>query len=247
MEPYLYLPFETRDEHGSAELRCTVYHRNNALQSIRLRVEVTPNKTRKVAQTAEVDYALSPALADLDGFAERELNVLTNESVRGTHTIVVKGAEGAVEVSLTESGAKAVLKAFRTELEMITVGSNGSPLVPITPSPLLTSFMTCASSLISVLSFGERSCRASTTPLFLRAKLKTRSTIQISRVTSVVFPWALVYDLPHTINGSWTPCPLLTHWDAERSKLSDYPVQCPHASNTRRAHLCLTASGASGT
>lgn len=230
-QPYLYLPFQTRRGHKRADLRCTIYHRNNALQSLRLRVQVTSGQTRTIAQVAEVDYALSPALADLDDFAERELNVLTNESVRGTHTIVVKDAERAVQVSLNETAAKQVLDAFRHELELITVGTNGDSPFGADNSKSTADFIHDLRQLAHLGSqFWGQVVPNILDALFLNAKLKTRSNIQIARVTSVVFPWALVYDLPHTINKPWTLCPLLTNWDAERSNLSDYPTECPHSS-----------------
>ena len=50
----------------------------------------------------------------------------------------------------------------------------------------------------------------------------------MSRVTSVVFPWAVVYDIPHESQAEWRLCPLLARWDSARDDLESYPDTCPH-------------------
>jgi hypothetical protein len=60
----------------------------------------------------------------------------------------------------------------------------------------------------------------------------------VSRVTQVVFPWALVYDIPHLFGATFTPCRLLADWDLERARLGAYPEECPYQSEHALDVLC---------
>src|SRR4029077_6574092 len=73
---------------------------------------------------------------------------------------------------------------------------------------------------------------------YLRERLATRRTIQIARVTRVVFPWALVYDIPHELASTWTLCPLLADWASRREQLAAYPDSCPHSDAHHANVLC---------
>ena len=70
-----------------------------------------------------VDYSLADDLGLANALPPRRLNVLTNQSAGGTHSIVVKG-EGVrpIAVDLTKAGVSEVLRSVRQELGLITLG-----------------------------------------------------------------------------------------------------------------------------
>ena len=234
--PYLDIPFGTRSGTGSASLRCTVYDRNNAIQSIRLVFAVGADPTSATRIHGVVDYSLADDLALAEALPPRRLNVLTNESEAATHTILVKG-EGVqpVTVDLTETAASEVLRSVRRELILITLGrdekttqyddDNAAPVEQLTKDLETMAYLGSA--------FWEKAVPIGTDQDVLRPLLTTTATIQIARVTSTVFPWAIVYDYPHLLSDPWFPCDLLKHWPESRSVLATYPEGCPFASQHR--------------
>lgn len=231
--PYLDIPFGTRSGTGPASLRCTVYNRNNAIQSIRLAFAVGADPTSATRIHGVVDYSLADDLALAEALPPRRLNVLTNESEAGTHTILVKGEDvQPVTVNLTESAASEVLRSVRRELTLITLGrdekttqydqDNAAPVEQLTKDLETMAHLGSA--------FWEKTVPIGTDQDVLRPLLTTTATIQIARVTSTVFPWAIVYDYPHLLSDPWVPCDLLKHWPESRSVLAKYPEACPFAS-----------------
>jgi hypothetical protein len=187
-----------------------------------------------------VDYTLSPRFADIDALAPRRLNLLTNQSPNGTHRIVVKGDEKAIPVDLTEGAVGDVLDAVRGALRKLSIDEDGTrslydsdnrrdrdPFVAdLKKLALLGSFF-----WNSVVPMNEDR-------IHLLERLRTRSTIQVSRVTKVVFPWALVYDIPRELEAQWTLCRLLEDWDEGSAALSSYPEACPYDSDHGINVLC---------
>jgi hypothetical protein len=240
--PYLDIAFRTRTQTGQASLRCTVYHRNNAIQSTRVAFTVGADPESAALIHGVVDYSLADDLGLVGALPPRRLNVLTNESAGGTHSIVVKG-EGVhpIAVDLTEAAVSGVLRSIRQQLTLITLGrdsettqydaDNSAPVEQLTED------------LRTLASFGsqfwQKSVPETEDQALLRPLLSTTATIQIARVTSTVFPWAIVYDYPYKLGAPWEPCELLQRWPESQSAIATYPDACPFASRHSRLNtLC---------
>ena len=239
-QPFLYVPIRTRAVSGEMMVRCIVYDRNNVVQTARLQVRVADGAEQPDAIHAVIDYTLASRFEDAELLAPRRLNILTNESGDGTHKIVVKNAERAIAVDLSEQEATNVLHELRAKLKEITLGASGKASQYDEENRKDTagfvSDLTQLAALGSLL-WGvvvpSRDDR-----LQLREQLAGRTTIQVARVTKVVFPWALVYDIPHELASGWTLCPLLDEWASNRGQLSTYPDRCPHVEAHRANVLC---------
>jgi hypothetical protein len=239
--PYLDIAFRTRTRSGSASLRCTVYHRNNVIQSTRIAFTVGGDPESAALIHGVVDYSLADDLGLANALPPRRLNVLTNQSAGGTHSIVVKG-EGVrpIAVDLTEAGVSEVLRSVRQELALITLGrdnetaqydaDNSAPVEKLTKDLQTLAFFGSA--------FWQKAVPNTEDQELLQPLLSTTATIQIARVTSTVFPWAIVYDYPHLLNDPWEPCELLQRWPESQSAIITYPNACPFASQHRLNTLC---------
>jgi hypothetical protein len=238
--PFLYVSFSTRDANPDASLRCTVYHRNNAVQSACIRLVVADGGERAGAQRAVVDYTLSRHFGELERFPARRLNVLTNETPGGTHRIVVKDDEHAVPVDLTEAAVGDVLEAVRAALRRISLGTNGEESQYDADNRKSTDELVADLSRLATLGsfFWTAVVPYEDDRLHLGERLRRRATIQVSRITRVVFPWAVVYDIPHEFNAPWDPCALLERWEDARDELVSYPEDCPFAAGHRINVLC---------
>ena len=236
--PFLHVPIRTRATIGPAALRCTVYDRNNAVQSVRVDFAVGDGKAMQKIRGV-VDFSLAEDVGAARGLESRTLSVLTNESPAGTHKIVVNSGERAVAVDLTEAEAQAALGQLRAKLREITVGTDASPAFDEQNRRESKEFVQDLKQLAllgSVLWGAIVPCRDDRR--YLREQLAHRATIQIARVGKVVFPWALVYDIPRELAERWTLCPLLEQWEAKRGELATYPENCPYESAHRANVLC---------
>jgi len=236
-KPFLYIPFRTRSQEGDAALRCTVYDRNNAVQSVRVEFAVGSGETATIRGV--VDYSLADDVGAASALAPRTVSVLTNESPGGTHTIVVKNGNRAIAVDLTEQEADKALSALRAKLREITVGTNGTPSYDDENRRETEAFLKDLKelALLGTVLYGAV-VRNRDDKRYLRERLAQRATIQIARVGEVVFPWALVYDIPREEALPWTLCPLLDDWEANRSELAKYPAACPHEEAHHPNVLC---------
>ena len=238
---YLYVPITTREENAAASVRCIVYRENNVVHSASLQVVVADGADRPDAQRAVIDYALSRHFARIDELSPRVLNILTNEQQNGKHRIVVKGTDmQPIAVELTEAAVGKVLDAVRAELRRMSLGASGhEPQFDednSKPSSELIEDLKKLASLGSV--FWSAVVPRRDDRVSLRAHLQGRATIQVSRVANVVFPWAVVYDIPRELQATWKLCPLLERWDEARAELDGYPETCPHESEHGLNVLC---------
>jgi hypothetical protein len=73
---------------------------------------------------------------------------------------------------------------------------------------------------------------------YLRAQLKQRARIQVTRVTRTAFPWSLIYDIPREVTVEWEPCRLLSEWESAAEQLARYPDGCPYQAEHHGNVLC---------
>jgi hypothetical protein len=237
---FLYVSFSTRDANADADLRCTIYYRNNAVQSASIRLVVADGGEHSGAQRAVIDYTLSRHFAELERLPARRLNLLTNQTPGGTHRIVVKDDERTVPVDLTETAVGDVLEAVRAALRRISLGTNGEESQYDADNRKPTGEFVADLRRLATLGsfFFTAVVPYEDDRIHLSEQLRRRATIQVSRVTKVVFPWAVVYDIPHEFNAPWEPCALLKRWEAVGDELASYPEDCPFAAEHRINVLC---------
>lgn len=235
----LDIPFRTALKEGPGHLRCTLYYANNAVQSLRLAFTIGRHAHALPAH-AEVDFVLTHDLARAEALQPRRLNLLTNDSSSGVHTIVVKGSGvEAATSNVTESDAVALLGPMRKQLELITLGrdkknqyddDNAASLEQLTAdlSTLAHHGWSLLQAAVPMTSVQSR----------LRSTLMTTSKIQISRAGRTVFPWALLYDGPRQGLDEWVPCELLSTWSSAKMHISEYPSKCPFGPHKGLNVLC---------
>lgn len=227
--PYLWVPIRTREQVGRAMLRCTVYNGNNAIQSVRTEFIVGPYDVRARIRGV-LDYALAEDAVRGVDLPSRDLNVLTND-YEGTHKILVKGADRAIAVDVTEMSAKQILDPIRETLKLITLGSSGSSSQFDENNAKRTDAFVLDLRRLAQLGatlwaklVPDRDDRR-----FLREHLPNQANIQIIRVTSTPFPWSAVYDIPRELQAEWKLCPLLADWPTGSELLAGYPAACPYS------------------
>jgi Leucine-rich repeat (LRR) protein len=226
---HLWVRIRTRDGGGPASLRCTVYDRNNAIQSLRLDFTVADDPIAGAAIRAVIDYSLAEDVGCAEALGSRGLHVLTNESTAGTHKIVVNDGTRAIAVDVGETQASEAFKALRTKLTEVTLGKDGETLQydehNVKPAAEFVKDLEGLARLGSQLLLAV--LPDSDDRVYVLEQLHERTKIQISRVTKTTFPWALIYDIPRETDPPWQLCPLLEGWDQHRDQLSSYPASCP--------------------
>jgi hypothetical protein len=90
---HVYAP----EEPGTFRLRIGLYHRTNLIQSLLLTAVVTPAEEpgHSPGYWAELEWALSSSLRNLEELEQPALSILTNEATDGTHTFVLVGTGAA--------------------------------------------------------------------------------------------------------------------------------------------------------
>lgn len=241
-EPYLYVSVRTHHEvNPDVTIRCTIYQANSTVQSATLHLRVEDGRSRRDAQRAVVDYTLSPHFTDIEALPARRINILTNQSADGTHRIVIKGDERAIPVDLTESAVSDILDAVRAELRKISLKPDGRKSQYDANNRKSTpDFVADLKSLALLGSFFWNAVvPRNDDRMHLQERLRRRSTIQVSRVTKVVFPWAVVYDIPRELQAEWELCQLIEEWEEGGSReLESYPEACPYDSEHHLNVLC---------
>jgi hypothetical protein len=239
-QPHLYVPIGTPSQSGPASLRCIVYSRNNIVQSTRLDVMVGAGKPGGDNITGVLDFSLAGDVGDAAVLAPRDLSVLTNESRNGTHTIAINDGQRSIAVYVSDVQATQVLGACRSKLTQIVLnkGGTGSNFDRDNRKPAdafirdLKGLALLGSQLFSAV-VPDRDDRA-----YLRAQLKQRARIQVTRVTRTAFPWSLIYDIPREVTVEWEPCRLLSEWDSAAEQLAQYPDGCPYQAEHHGNVLC---------
>ncbi|WP_405062308.1 CHAT domain-containing protein [Kribbella sp. NBC_01505] len=226
---YTYVPFTTGERAGPSSLRVTLYHRNNVVQSVRVDFVVTQFDEGTGQIQAIVDFALTDDAASAPELPPRQLNVLTNDSPAGTHTIVVNDGVQAITATVSDLQATTVLTAVRYRLTEITLGGRGDKSRYDDQNRKPTGDF--IDDLRRMALSGAQLWQAVVPDVSDRARLRehlaNRAKIQVTRATRASFPWALVYDIPRDPEQDGTLCSILTDWDVQQDTLRDYPSRCP--------------------
>lgn len=199
---------------GRYRIRVGLYHENNLLQSVLLRVDVNaPGAARRrgAGLHAEVEFALSESLADPQRLPQRTVNVLCNAGDDGSHTFLVVGAGFRKDFDFGEGQMRAAVDDARKALLEIAADRSGArpryrfdadnrgSLAQLGPD-LIRLAEHGHAMFSSIVTAEDRAFKAQ----LLAALGPSLATIQVSATKSAryVFPWALVYDRPLVVGGN---------------------------------------------
>jgi hypothetical protein len=165
---------------------------------------------------AEVEFALSSTLADVQALPRRECNFLTNATDDGTHTLAVVGSGLRTTFDFEDGEMRAAVGAARDALYNIAADtSSNPPKYRFDATSNATTIKRLEQDIVPLAELGFQLYSNIVTGKDrnfadeLRKSLGTTgATIQVAAVKSAryVFPWSLVYDHP-LVTGSLRLCP----------------------------------------
>ncbi|MFI8520047.1 hypothetical protein ACIGEZ_19790 [Streptomyces sp. NPDC085481] len=242
---HIFFRFRTPATPGSAEARVSVWHRNHLVQSLKIVADIAPAGGAG-DHVATVDYTLTSELTDLDEFAPRGLSVLTNQRPDGTHSLIFNGGGG--EIGFTVAEAALTQEMGRVRQLLLDVHAEGPEeerhnLLNDRNGKSPAQFQ---QDLERLARQGWRMWAGLLYQQPERLREVSRgptTTIQVARVplTTFVYPWAAVYDLPidPTPDAPLTLCPVVQDWDGTSDMISSYPDRCPEWERHQRKNtLC---------
>lgn len=203
---------------GHATMRACIYYKQNLLQSLLVTATITAESRARLARgnQAELEFAMSGSLRDIERFPERSLNILINEKVDGTHTFAVVGPTLATKFNLTEGEMRTKIDYARKTLQSIcsTLDSKGKPDKYRFEPDNRGREKEFVADLKQLAEYGYDlyvDLVTSKNRDFedkLRRALGSSATIQISVMKSAkyIFPWSLVYDKDLTVSDDNVVC-----------------------------------------
>jgi len=198
-------------ESGVHHLRVGIYHRTNLIQSLIMTALVTQEEepSHSPGYWAQLEWALSSSLKNLEDLEQPAVSILTNEGPGGTHTFVLVGTaansdpEIHKQIDLPPDQLKTLVDDVRGDFQSICStlrngrleryrfdrdnrGSRGQFLEDLCVLALAGSGLFVQLTTGSDASFNEQ----------LETRLRGSRLIQIASVRSAnyAFPWGLVYD-----------------------------------------------------
>jgi hypothetical protein len=119
-------------ESGCHRVRVGLYHENNLLQSVLLRLHVLPEgaeKPRGDLLQAEVEFALSATLDEEKPLPPRTLNILSNAADDGSHTLAIVANGVKKQFDIGEAKMQGAVRAARASLDAIAADrTSGKPV-----------------------------------------------------------------------------------------------------------------------
>lgn len=188
---------------GPARLRIGLYHRNNLLQSLLVTADIGTAQSAEAGHSAEIEWAMTGTLGQLDRFQPRAFNLLMNESPDGDHVFLIVGDDARRELVLEDSQLKNRIGAVRTVLQGIcsTLNSEGQPDQYRFGSDNRGSERKLLDDLKELANVGyglyaELEGNDEAWSAKLKAGIARPTAIQVAGVKSAdyTFPWSAVYD-----------------------------------------------------
>ncbi|MBL0156046.1 MAG: CHAT domain-containing protein [Bryobacterales bacterium] len=238
----VYFRVRAPKQHGAAELRIYVHHRNHLVQSFLLTGEVSvADQVAASAHnllTVRQEFAQSEEFTNLDDLRPRALFLGLNQGQGNTHQIGFVADSVSDEVNLSAAAFDQSVQELRQELRNATLAPGG--VRTYTPVPkgqppgsdaaaaLLHLARKGSAVYDALLGTVGSAARAS----LVRMQKASGETIQIVRFDPrSAFPWAMLYDWslpPHRFQAPDPPVCLGSTLDA-----NGQPVDCAHTSTDR--------------
>jgi hypothetical protein len=230
-----------------ATLRLTVYYELNAIQSLL----VTANVGRKGGVHCSIDFSLTAHLAGIGELRPRALNIVTNDSPTGSHSLHVNSRDQEPfictlsddEIGTSVSSAREYLLGAHIETgrkERLAYGSRNEKPRDAFIDDLRRLASIGWDLLTGAFPYVDKRDRLIATLREASAKEKGEAVIQIARSygSTLAFPWYLVYDIPFSAGAPPIYCPYLTTWDPESSKPEELEPRCPQVDSHDENVLC---------
>lgn len=211
---------------GPARLRLFVSYRGNQIQSVALTAEITSSEQNGGATKAAIDYTLTSGYTDLSALPPRPYGIRISRRPDGAVGVDIDGAGiPATTVWLNDLYMGGALRAARKALTTVHADpATGLSLLrqdngksPAEFYADLTALARVGWDLYLLIAppFRDREASADA--------FATPGDIQVCRQGGqpIMFPWALVYDIPVESDGTLVPC--------------DIGLQEVHAANSPRA------------
>jgi tetratricopeptide (TPR) repeat protein len=239
-QPYLFVPIQTPELPGIAQLRIAIYYQRNLIQSQLLTAKIVEMEQRGEGHSSIIDYTLTSDLRDLSFLPPRTLHILTNDNADGSHRIVINGeGDDVLAFNLTEGQIRVTIEAAREALRNVHFEEYGGTLGSrrqrrnLLDSKNAKTREAFIKDLARLAPLGWKLWT-----LLLKDRLEWRkmllapATIQVSRTISstLAFPWALVYDIPLDSQGQHKVCPLIENWNENKGLIDLSVYCCPHES-----------------
>jgi hypothetical protein len=213
----LRFPLRTPRSSGRYRIRICIYHEMNLLQSIMVRVTVSENAVNRQQRTieAEVEFALSSTLADIERLPKRQFNFLQNASDDGSHTMAVVGTSFRTSFDFGETEMRTAVDAARSALYSIAADTSSRQPKYRFDATNSTSVAQLEQDAIRLAELGYQlysnivTGKSRAFAKELRDALgPSGASIQVASTKSAryVFPWSLVYDHPLVV-GTLKLCP----------------------------------------
>ncbi|MFD9127451.1 CHAT domain-containing protein [Kitasatospora sp. NPDC059571] len=241
---HLRIPLDAPPHPGPARLRLVVSHRGNQLQSAALTVLVDTREAPHGSTTAVIDYTLTGEFTGLDRLPRRTAAVRVSRGPAGELVMDFDGAARPVSTSwLTEHQVQDALSRTRRVLTGVhaAVDEGRNLLDPDNGKPAgefeedLKRLAAVGWDLFHLLAPTVAQRRA------LHALLGPPAEIQVCRGSrqTVMFPWAVVYDIPVDPRAPWSPCAagLAAAGRAAATRASG-PRSCPDEASHGLNSLC---------
>ncbi|WP_314219406.1 CHAT domain-containing protein [Streptomyces zaehneri] len=238
---HLHVPLVAPREPGPARMRLLVAHRGNQLQSASVTFRVSPQEGPGGATSALVDYTLAPGFVGFCDLPARTAHIRVARALDGSIAVDVDGAAKPVSAFwLTESQVAGALGRVRRALMAVhaeerTPGVRSNLLDPDNGKPWdgfradLERLAALGWDLLLLLAPRRPQREA------LRSVLGASASIQVCRQEQqdLVFPWALIYDIPVDPDVAWTVCESGLDGD-----LPDSTRVCPGEASHQLNTLC---------
>jgi hypothetical protein len=187
---------------GTAELRVSVYLRNQLVQALMVRAEVADLEHQLEAAdrgvVKELEFSQTDGFTDLAQLPERALTIGVNREGAATHTLMVKGDKGAFPFSVPESTIDSGVRKYRRLLQQATSADGKNPRFPADKRPQPKDSDEFLSDLADLGSELYKGCFYD--PDLIRSILDSVRDAS-DRIISVVrhdprfaFPWQIFYD-----------------------------------------------------
>jgi ABC-type branched-subunit amino acid transport system ATPase component len=238
--PSAVLPVALRvpPQPGAGTVRITVYFRRHVLQSLLLDLIWGKPVGDGFSHRALVDYALSD-FADVARLPARDLTLVLNSSRDTTHRLIVNGRqEDPFGVRFFEEQMQSAVDTAREALRAVHMDNDGATRYDPSNGKDRDDLIADLGKLANVgaglfdEAFGSRraAARISSRLADAVAGNKAPATIQVAYASGsrLLYPWALVYDIPVDVGGTLRACRFLTELDLGHPQ-QELPVECPYA------------------
>ena len=241
---FLLAPFRTSTATGAAlEARVMIYHKKNLLQGYKLFQPDSASgaMNSEVSVTQEVNLT---GWQKLDLTESRDLNIFTVSAASGgASELYLNGAREPLNITLGEGQMAASVGAARFALRSAHIRETNTwwgktQLTNLYDADYAKPLEQFIADLTALAPLGFTLSTLVLQNSDRWDSLKKPGNIQVCRASgsAIIFPWALIYDIPLEPGAPYKPCTVLRDWpkalDREPERARSCPYEHEHELNT---------------